>query len=337
MADRAGLPIDGGMPVETFTAALERRAALRDRLSAEGTDALRLLHGVAEGAPGLAVDRYGPILLAQTWREPLAEGVVERLAEVTSAWCGEALIPVWNHRGGPGPFERWHRPELPGEIVARELGLPFDARPRHRGQDPLLFLDLRALRRRVVAHRARSVLNLFSYTCGVGACALRGGADDVWNVDFASSALDVGRANVARAGLDERRVRFVHHDALPVLRMLAGLHPGRRRPSVVVEARTFELVVLDPPARSKGPWGAVDVVNDYPTLLKPALACVAPGGVLAATHHVASVPLEAFLAVLTRTAEKIGRRIEVEVLAPEEDFPSFDGRHPLKIAWCRVA
>ena len=185
------------------------------------------------------------------------------------------------------------------------------------------------------AHRARSALNLFAYTGGVGVAAALAGATDVWQVDFAASALDVARTNAALNGVGG--VAYVHHDAIPVLRMLAGQPAGgRRRPDVTLAARTFELVVLDPPTRATGPWGAVDLVRDYPTLCKPALGCVADGGVLAATNHVASVPVDDWVRTLHRTAEKVGRRLEVELLAPEADFPTLDGRPPLKIAWCTV-
>src|SRR4029079_11623229 len=103
----------------------------------------------------------------------------------------------------PIDFDRWHRPVLPPDPIVRELGVPYDARPRHRGQDPLLFLDLRVVRRRVLElARGRSVLNLFAYTCGVGVAAARAGAAEVWNVDFAASALDVGRRNAALSGVE---------------------------------------------------------------------------------------------------------------------------------------
>ena len=47
------------------------RTALLDSLHAEGTDCYRLLHGAVEGLPGLTVDRYGPLLVIQTFRSPL--------------------------------------------------------------------------------------------------------------------------------------------------------------------------------------------------------------------------------------------------------------------------
>lgn len=318
-----------------FETSLRRRREALSRWHAEGTDGYRLLHGVAEGAPGVAIDRYGPILLVQTWRDPLREGELDAFRAQAEDAVGASLVAVWNHRARPVDFDRWHRPVLPPDPIVHELGVPYDARPRHRGQDPLLFLDLRVVRRRVLAEAGgRSVLNLFAYTCGVGVCAARAGATEVWNVDFAASALEVGRRNAALSAV---RMTFVQDDCLPVLRQLAGLPVGRRAPRTKLAPRTFDLVVLDPPTRSTGPWGAVDIVRDYPSLFKPALLATAPGGTIIATNHAAGVAREAWRDVLERAARKAGRPLaELEIVGPEEDFPSFDQQPPLKIAICRV-
>jgi 23S rRNA (cytosine1962-C5)-methyltransferase len=322
--------------LDALAAALQRRAAFFAARHAEGTDCYRILHGVAEGAPGVAVDRYGPILLLQTWREPLALDLVGAVAEEVQQALGVELWPVWNHRGDPGPFARCHDPELPESPIGRELGLAYDVRPRHRGRDPLLFLDLRALRRRLLHTPVKSVLNLFAYTGGVGLCGAAAGAAEVWNVDFAASALQIADQNARRNGL-ESRVRSVRTDALAAVRQLAGQKAGRVRPTEVLSPRPFELVVLDPPRLSKGRYGAVDVVRDYPTLLKPAVLATAPGGLLAATNHVPEVDREGWVEGCLRCARKAGRPLaDVELLAPEEDFPSPDGRPPLKILWARV-
>ncbi|MEZ4318694.1 MAG: class I SAM-dependent methyltransferase [Myxococcota bacterium] len=316
------------MGPDTLAAALERRAELLTSL--DDTDCVRLLHGVVEGWPGVAIDRYGPVLLVQTWREPLVDGMLEALAEVVPF----DLLPVWNHRtggGSPGP--------VPDEATGLERGIRFDVRPRHRGSDPLLFLDFRVARTWVRAHSAgKRVLNLFAYTCGMGAAAAVGGASRVLNVDFARSSLDVGRTN---AGLNGVSMDFVEDDVFPIVRQLAGLPVGGRRGRVPrytrVDAESFDLVVLDPPRWARSGWGAVDVVRDYPSLFKPALLATAPGGCVLATNHVPAVPLDDWLATLRRTAEKAGRPLRfVDVLVPEADFPSFDGQPPLKIAVCAV-
>ena len=316
-------------------AALDRRRSLIAALAAEGTDCYRLFHGAVEGRPGLTVDAYGPLLIVQTFRDPLAAGELEVIALLA-----EGREVVWNHRGAPrAEWGAWHAPgpgaEAPRE--GRELGLRFEVRGRWRGKDPLLFLDLRAGRRWVKANAAgASVLNLFAYTCGLGVAAAAGGAAEVWNVDFAESALAVGRRNAAMNGLDGDHFQAIRADVLPTLRQLAGLAVkgrGARRRYRRFAARAFDLVLLDPPTWAKSPFGAIDLVRDYPSLFKPAALATRPGGRVLATNHVSAVDLEGWLEVLRRAAAKAGRPAgAIEVIAPEADFPSPDGRPPLKIA-----
>jgi len=320
-----------------LAAAIARRAALFDALAAEGTDCVRLLHGATEGAPGLTVDRYGSVLLIQTGRERL-EVAPDALAEVVRRETGWSLDPVWNHRPAfrREGFDALHAVDL-GPRRAREGGLEIAVDPRHGGLDPLLFLDLRAGRRAVRARAAGAeVLNLFAYTCGVGLAAAAGGARRVDNVDFARSALTVGAQNAARNGLTGPWHRFVHEDFFPVARQLAGLPvKGRRaraRAYLKLAPRRFDGVVLDPPRWAKTPFGAVDVVRDYPSLLKPAVRCVREGGFVLATNHVPAVTLEDFRQVVQRTFEKNEREVaSIEVIPPDDDFPSPDGRPPLKM------
>lgn len=331
---------------DSLAQALERRKSLFEALRAERTDCFRLFHGAAEGLPGLTIDRYGGLVLAQTFREPL---VPEELRVLEEALRGALPWPfafAWNHRGKEPaePFEKWHRPapEALEEFVCSEGGLKYFIRARHRGIDPWLFLDLRAARRFVRANsKDLAVLNLFAYTCGVGVCAAAGGASEVWNVDFAASSLEVGSRNARLNGVPAEKFRTIEEDCLIAARQLAGLPVGGRYGQKLryqrFEPRAFDLVFLDPPAWAKGRLGAVDVLRDYPAMFKPALLACRPGGRVIATNHVASVGWDEWKETLLRCAGKAGRPIKnIEPIPPDGDFPSFDGKPPLKAAACEV-
>ncbi len=325
---------------------MERRTPLIARLAAEGTDCYRVFHGITEGLPGLTVDRYGGLVLAQTFREPLVPAETEALEAALRAALGMPFAFAYNHRGKKAaePFEKWHRPspEALVEFVCSEGGLKYCIRARHRGIDPWLFLDLRAGRRYVRSSaKGLSVLNLFSYTCGVGVCAAAGGASEVWNVDFAASSLEVGERNAALNGIPAGKFRQVNEDCVTVLRQLAGLSSGGRygqkRRYQRFEPRSFDLVFLDPPAWAKGPLASVDLVRDYPSLFKPAVMAAKPGGRVIAANNVGSVDYDGWTEVLRRCAAKAGRPIrDLRPIEPDGDFPSFDGKPPLKLVICEV-
>jgi 23S rRNA (cytosine1962-C5)-methyltransferase len=162
----------------------------------------------------------------------------------------------------------------------------------------------------------------------------------VLNVDFAASALEVGRANAAANGFDERVCATLRADCLPVLRQLAGLpvqRRGKHVPFARVERVPFDLIALDPPRLAKTPFGTVDVVRDYPSRFKPALLALADGGTGLATNPVPSVRAADWHEVLRRCAQKAGRPLRaLEPLAIDGDFPSFDGQPPTKVVLASV-
>ena len=324
-----------------------RRRPLLARLHEERTDCYRLLHGTQEGAPGITLDRYGDLALLQSFHAPVDTGEVE----ITTEWLSEhypAVDLVYNDRSQAGSriSNRLDGPmalAATAERTSLERGIRYLIRARHRGQDPWLFLDLRALRRAVAADAdQRAVLNLCAYTCGVGIAAAVAGATRVLNVDFASSSLGGGRAN-ARLNEVHRVCAELHSDLFPALRQLGGhrqpmMNRGRRLPNFPkLAAERFDVVVLDPPRLAKSPFGVVDLVRDYQSLLKPALAVVADAGLLFCPHHVAAGGEAAWHDVVRRCAIKQGRAIKaLDVIRPDDDFPSQDGRPPLKIVRLEV-
>ena len=363
--------------IDAVRSALASRAELLPSLHAEGTNCYRLFHGAVEGLPGCTLERFGDLLLWQTFREPPEEDATKLLQQLRDAVedeTGVALTAVhWNARGKrqqsavgvamPEPAQ------LPPSHFATELGLKYHIDVPAPGRDPNLYLDFRAARRWLHANsKGRTVLNTFSFTCGAGVAALAGGATSVTNLDFSASALEIGRRNAQANNLPAESFDCLCGDALPAMRMLAGLPVkqdrrqgrggrggGRARgaggrdgggaPPLSAAAKPLKLrrkehdiVVLDPPTWTTTKHGAVDLVRDYQSLFKPCVLACRAGGTVLAVNHVHSVDVDEWVEKLERCAKKADKPLEsVTILPPEVDFPSPDGKPPLKMAIARVA
>lgn len=319
-------------------AAFDARIDLLKKLETEQTDCYRLFHGINEGRPGLTIDCYGPQILIQTFRDSLSEEEIEEITNTLIEILEFQPSIAYNDRS-----EKQIQHKLQSDpATCKEMAVLFRVNTAHTGQDPLLFLDLRAARRRVMEfHKNKAehalkptMLNLFSYTCSAGIAASVAGAHEVWNVDFSQPYLNYGKENAALNQIPGQRLRFIKEDVFAAVRQLAGLAvkgKARRRRFLHFKPRRFDMVFLDPPTLAKSPFGKVDIINDYQSLFKPAILCVKPGGTIIATNHSPKVELKEWLNQLERCAEKAGQHItDLEVIHPDADFPSPDGKFPLK-------
>ncbi len=334
----------------TFTqllqAALQRRAPLIANLEAEGTDSFRLFHGAAEGRPGLSVDRYGSLRLAQVAASSPLSGPEEA---ALAAYLDEAGGPwVIAQREGPRLVPRAE--SFPGVWTStfwcRELGLEFAIHLERAHRDPQLFLDFRAAKRALRAvlpslGERLSVLNLFSYTCSISCHAAAAGAGEIWSADFSGGNLAWGAKNFRRNRLEGARAEFLEEDCVGLLWALTDQRKAlsaRKKLKHKIAPRTFSVVVADPPAFSKGKFAAVDLVRDPETVFGPAWEAVSPGGLLVAANNSARVSRPEFeerLRKLFARRSEGGACAGLEWLTPDADFPSFDGEPPLKVAFCR--
>ena len=323
-----------------LVAALSQREAFLSQACLDNTDCYRVFHGTVEGISGLNIDRYGNAWLIQSFHQSLT---TDELALITQTLQQAVILPViYNDRAaGHSRIDNELTPEqqhiATTEQIIHENGIKFSSKLRHEGQDPLLFLDMRIGREYVRQHsNNKTVLNLFSYTCGIGTAAAMGGASNVVNVDFSSFALAAGKRNAELNQVDDV-CEFIQSDAFPALRQLAGLKVGGRRnqklPSYPkLSATQFDLVFLDPPRYAKSPFGIVDLIHDYQGLFKPAMLATKSGGTVVCCNNVAKVERQAWFDSLVRCVEKQGRSVsQFEWLDCHTDFPSFDGNHPLKM------
>ncbi|MBL8057735.1 MAG: class I SAM-dependent rRNA methyltransferase [Anaerolineales bacterium] len=313
-------------------AALARRAPL---LSRPDTDALRLIHRAADGFPPLAVDAFGPVLVASLYdRRPLTREHA-RLLGALAERRGAAAVYVKYRPVQASTLSAADRaalaPAAPllgrplDEVEVRENGLRFLIRPAA-GLSVGLFLDMREMRAWVREQAAgRTVLNLFAYTCGFGVAAAAGGAARVVNVDAARSVLAWGRANYALNGLAAEEQDFIFGDAFDWLKRFA------RR------GQTFDLVILDPPSYATTKTSRFAVSRDYAALAALAAPLVAPGGWLLACANAAELPQRAFVKQLRAGLGDRPARLTF-AHEPPLDFPLAPGQTPyLKIGQAHLA
>jgi 23S rRNA (cytosine1962-C5)-methyltransferase len=324
--------------------AWQNRTDLKAQWLAENTDCYRIFHGTNEGLPGTTLDRYGPLLILQTFHQSVADDELAQVREFAAEEFPDLHL-VYNDRSRDNSRIQENTDEVHEldsmPMEASELGVKYRVQGRHQGQDPWLFLDLRAGRRYVKAHsEGKTVLNLFSYTCGIGIAAGVGGAKRVVNVDFAESSLAVGIENALLNKLDQ--VEFIQSDVFPAIKQFANMPIAVRRGKKLPKypkhkPEQFDLVFLDPPRWAKSAFGNVDLIRDYQSLFKPSLLATKKGGQLICCNNVAQVDRDEWLESLKRCAIKAGRPLKsIEMLLPDTDFPSPDGNPPLKVAICQL-
>jgi 23S rRNA (cytosine1962-C5)-methyltransferase len=248
--------------------------ALRARMPID-SDAVRLIHGEADGLPGLIVDRYGDTLSAQflsagteRWKQTIADQLLAQTGLTRLYERSDANVRTLE---GLAPVTGWLRGEGPTEIVISEntWKLSLDVAEGHKTG---YYLDQRDNRRKfaeaVRQYGCQSVLNCFSYTGGFSVAALAGGASEVISVDSSGPALERATAHVALNGFDPARHTALDADVNHTLRDL--LRQGRR----------FDAIVLDPPKFAPTAAHAERAARAYKDINRLGLMLLNPGGLL---------------------------------------------------------
>jgi len=257
-----------------FERRIARALAVRARLPI-ASDAARLIHGEADGLPGLIVDRYADTLVAQfgaagveRWKKAivpalLAQTGLTRLYERSDASSRglEGLPESTGWLAGDGATEL--------TIREHEWRLSMDVAEGHKTG---YYLDQRDNRKRfaeaVRHYGCKTVLNCYSYTGGFSVAALAGGAQEVISVDSSAPALARAEAHVALNGFEPARHRALDADVNASLRRF------------LQEGRQFDAIVLDPPKFAPTAAHAERAARAYKDINRLGLMLLAPGGVL---------------------------------------------------------
>ena len=257
-----------------FERRIEQALAIRARLPI-ASDGLRLIHGEADGLPGLVVDRYADTLSAQflsagveRWKPTIADALLRATGLVRLYERSDASV-----RGLEGlePHTGWLRGEGSTEVSIREHDwrLTLDVAEGHKTGFYLDQRDNRKLFADTVRHFGyQRVLNCYSYTGGFSVAALAGGAGQVTSVDSSGPALARAAVHVALNGYDASRHTALDADVNQTLR--CALEQGQ----------TFDAIVLDPPKFAPTAAHAERAARAYKDINRLAFKLLEPGGAL---------------------------------------------------------
>ena len=253
------------------------------------TNACRVVFSEADGMPGLIVDRYEHVLVAQvgTVGMELLRPTIYPLLLQTLQADGQDVRCIYERNDSPARAKEGlpqHKGWWDGEaaevpesarIKVVENGLVFDLDIEN-SQKTGFFLDQKYNRRAVrQIAGGRRVLDCFCHVGPFGMNAAAGGADFVRCVDVSQTAIDLAAENARLNGLDDR----MDFTCANVLEYLPELRQDRAR--LREQGGPFDLIVLDPPAFTKSRGTIKHAAKGYREINYEAMRLLPRGGYLA--------------------------------------------------------
>ncbi len=263
----------------------------------------RLIYSESDGLPGLIVDRYNDVLVAQIQTAGM---------EALFPMIGALLIRTLNPQGiflkndgqyrkleGLGEEEKIWFGHLPEDLIVERHGLKLRVNLRS-GQKTGLFYDqmenLQLVREGIANKR---VLDVFCYLGAWSFTAAAYGAKSVLGIDRSKEALLLSRESKT-LNLHGEVCEFVEGDAFELMRKLSQ------------EGQMFDCVILDPPAFAKTKRDVPQAIKAYRDINRWALKLLNAGGRLITCSCSYHLTLSKFMEIIYQAAVSTGKRLYVE-------------------------
>jgi 23S rRNA (cytosine1962-C5)-methyltransferase len=308
---------------------LEVALALRERLYP--APYYRLVFGEGDALPGLVVDRYGDILVAQLTTAGMERAKGEVIEALEKVLRPRAIVlrndSSVRELEGLDRYIETALGEAPATVTFEEHGAVFEV-PLAEGQKTGWFYDQSLNRARARAYvREARVLDVFSYLGAFGIQAALAGAREVVCVESSAVACELIARNAARNAVADR-VQIVHDDAVETLRRLRA---ARER---------FDVVILDPPALVKRKKDLPQGTAAYERLNRLAMQVLARDGLLissSCSYHLHRDRLREILLKTSRHLDRFAALLEEGRQAPDHPVhPAIPETAYLKCFFARV-
>ncbi|MBQ3044824.1 MAG: class I SAM-dependent rRNA methyltransferase [Clostridia bacterium] len=271
---------------EAFSPAFwERRLkyAVDYRKTVMGSDfsCCRLIFGEADGLPGLTVDRFSDILVAQVLSygmDKIKDMIYTTLVKILHD-SGEEINGLYERNDvaireleGLEQYKGWYDPIPHPDSAITEIcenGIKYLVDVEN-GQKTGFFLDQKYNRLAVAKiAKGKRVLDCFTHTGSFALNAAMGGAERVTAVDISETAVEMARSNAQRNGLDGR-MDFLAAD---VFDLLPELEAKGGKP--------YDFIILDPPAFTKSRKTVKNAERGYKEINYRAMKLLPRGGYFA--------------------------------------------------------
>lgn len=319
------MALDESLLVHRLNVALSLRARLY------ATPCYRLVHGEADGLPGLVVDRFAAVCVVQintAGMERLRDALLNALERVVRPEhvllrCDSPMRAL----EGLDSSVAWARGEGPATLTVEEDGAWFTV-PAVTGQKTGWYYDQAANRARLARYAAGArVLDLYCYAGAWGVQAARAGAVAVLAVDSSREALAQAAGNAVANGV-AGRFEARCGDALEVLEQLRAA--GER----------FDVVVVDPPAFIKRRKDQRQGQGMYRRLNQAAMQVLAKDGLLVSAScsaHLAETDLQRIVLAAGRHLDRSLQVLEYGGQGPDHPVhPAIPETRYIKALFARV-
>lgn len=294
----------------------------RRQVMGEDFNCCRLVFGEADSFPGLTIDRFEDVLVAQVLslgieirKDIIFAQVIKILREY-----GEEINCLYERNDvkirnleGMEEYKGFYKHELLDEskehttLVISENGIKYNVDVEN-GQKTGFFLDQK-YNRRAVAHLAkgRNVLDCFTHTGAFALNAAKGGATKVTAVDISQEAVDMTTKNIEMNGLTN--VSAMRADVFNLLTKL-----------IEEKNKDYDFIILDPPAFTKSHATVTNAFRGYKDINLRAMKLLPRGGYLATCSCSHFMKEDLFLKMLNDAASdaKVSlRQIEARQQSPD--------------------
>ncbi len=303
--------VDEAFIYKKLQSAWQARQGLHDESQ---TTAYRVVYSESDGIPGLVADRYNDWLVvqftssgAEYWRETLTR-LLQQISGFSQVY-ERSDVEVRSLEGLPERTGSMAGGEPPDNLTILENGITYQVDIQH-GHKTGFYLDQRNNRARMrELARGKRVLNCFCYTGGFSLSAAAGGAEEIISVDSSLEALKLGEENMRLNGLNTP-AEWLEGDVFQVLRKLRD------------QARTFDLIVLDPPKFAPTAAQVERAARGYKDINLLAFKLLTPGGLLMTYSCSGGVSADLFRKIVAGAALDAGvNAVVLERLSQGEDHP----------------